>query len=128
MIHTASPKTLGHSSTSQPVDKTYGPSELHAIMGPPKQIACYSVTSTGVEFNTASLRYFVTPQLGVDLNNGYYSFMRRYMYTMHQPQRLDNVLFACLQSGAMDYLSRANVVVRRGVLVKCVLNRNLIIR
>jgi hypothetical protein len=38
---------------------------------------------------------------------------------MHQPQRLDSVLLACLQSdSAKEHLLQADVVVRRGVLVK----------
>src|SRR5882672_5708896 len=94
-----------------------------AIMGPPKQIACYSVTATGIEFNISSLRYFVTPPLGANLDEGCSSFMHRYKNVIHQPQRLDSVLLACLQSGAEESLLRADVVVRRGMLVKCVIGQ-----
>jgi hypothetical protein len=104
-------------------DEDVVPSQLPAIMGHPEQIACYSVTATGVEYNITSLRYFVTPPLGTNLNSGCSSFMSRCKDVMHQPQRLDSVLFACLQSDAMEYLLQADVVVRRGVLVKCVLRR-----
>lgn len=102
------------------LDKDNAPSQLPALMGPPKQIACYSVNAMGVEFNITSLRYFVTPPLDANLNDGCHSFMRRYKDAIHRPQRLDSVLFACLQSDAKEYLSQADVVLRRGVLVKCV--------
>ncbi|KIM76424.1 hypothetical protein PILCRDRAFT_91650 [Piloderma croceum F 1598] len=106
---------------SSPLHNENTPSQVPAIMGPPKQIACYSVNPTGVEFNTSSLRYFVTPPLGANLGKGCFSFMDRYKNVMQEPQRLDNVLLACLQADAKEYLLQADVVVRRGVLVKIML-------
>jgi RAT1-interacting protein len=104
-----------------PLHNENTPSQVPAIMGPPKQIACYSVNPTGVEFNISSLRYFVTPPLGANLDKGCFEFMRRYQNVMHEPQRLDSVLLACLQADAKEYLLQADVVVRRGALVKCVI-------
>lgn len=96
-------------------------SQLPATMGAPRQIACYSVTAAGVEPGISSLRYFVTPPLGADLKFGCQSFMQRYRGVLHRPQRLDSVLLACLKSDAKEYLLQADVVVRRGVLVECVI-------
>ena len=89
-----------------------------AILGPPNQIACYSVTATGVEYNTVSLRYFVPPPLGTNLNDGSLPFMRLHKDDKYCPQRLDNVLLTCLQPEAKDHLLKADVVIRRGVLVR----------
>jgi hypothetical protein len=117
-------ETAEYSSTvlmSGLLHKGGAPSRVPAIMGPPKQIACYSVNPTGVKFNTSSLRYFVTPPLGANLGEGCFSFMHRYRNVMHEPQRLDNVLLACLHGDAKECLLQADVVVRRGLLVKCVI-------
>jgi hypothetical protein len=114
-------ETAEYSSTvlmSGPLHKDNAPSWVPAIMGPSKQIACYSVNPTGVE---SSLRYFVTPPLGANLGEGCSSFMHRYKNVMQEPQRLDNVLLACLQADAKECLLQADVVVRRGVLAKCVI-------
>lgn len=111
-----------HSSKVFTIDED---SKLPAVLGPPKQIACYSTTATGVEFNTASLRYFVVPPLHANLYDGGREFMRRYRHVVHQPQRLDSILFACLQSAAKECLSTADIVIRRGVLVKIMCRVNV---
>jgi len=43
----------------------------------------------------------------------------------HSPQRLDSVLQACLQWGAKDQLLKADVVVRRGLLVRIMLGKEV---
>lgn len=89
-----------------------------AILGPSNQIACYSVTAEGIEYNTASLRYFVPPPLGTDFNDGCQAFKRLHKHETHCPQRLDNALFTCLQPEAKGHLLKSDVVLRRGVLVR----------
>ena len=98
-------------------------SKKAAMLGPPNQIACYSMTAKGVEYNTTSLRYFVNPPLGTNLNDGSPSFMHLHKDETRCPQRLDDILLACLESGAKEHLLNVDVVVRRGCLlegtVKC---------
>lgn len=93
-------------------------SHSSAILGPPRQISCYSVTPKGVEFNISSLRSLVPPPLGANLRDGLEPFESLHKNEIYRPQRLDNVLLACLQPEAKEQLLKVDIVIRRGVLVR----------
>ncbi|EGO03105.1 hypothetical protein SERLA73DRAFT_176626 [Serpula lacrymans var. lacrymans S7.3] len=100
-------------------DATNPSCQLPALLGPPKQISCYSSAADGsVTQDGRSLRYFMYPSLGTDMSQGFPQFLLRHLGG-HVKTPLDSLLRACLDRP--DEISSADVVTWRGILYKMML-------
>ncbi|KAJ7162432.1 hypothetical protein C8R46DRAFT_1353360 [Mycena filopes] len=103
---------------------------LPALLGPPKQLACFSICNERLEVDsTAALRYLRDPPnpIDVDLRDGLDAFLQlpRKDRTFQRARRLDNVFEVCLASANSEELLGAEVVTWRGILTKIMVGPKL---
>jgi RAT1-interacting protein len=89
-----SSSSLAFTSLIKNLDEIDPACTLPAILGKPRQSACFSVSDEKLEIDSmVSLRYFVPPPLNANVRAGLRAFLRQYGtdHSFGRPRRLDNV-------------------------------------
>lgn len=93
-----------------------------AILGPPRHVACFSVSEDRVVHTDdySSLAVFSPPPIGADLTEGLMSYKKRCNQDPHynHPTRLDHICQMHLESRYAVKMLKAQVTTRRGYMKK----------